>query len=185
MAPLRTDGPGQSIAAHPAGGTHRRPRTLALHSIYNETEGVEWRDKRRPSGGTSDGSGGRWETRVATADGRGGGLMGEQDQEGRRGQATDAAWGRAADAEGTRDGCCSGDRRRMRRLPPGGTGGGRERRRMRRGQARGGGRGGVRQRASRDAEARLHGERDAEANWRGVQAIYSSDLQQRRHDTAA
>ena len=40
-------------------------------------------------------------------------------------------------------------------------------------------------RASRDAEARLHGERDAEANRRGVQAIYSSDLQQRRHDTAA
>ena len=35
------------------------------------------------------------------------------------------------------------------------------------------------QRASRDAEARLHGERDAEANRRGVQAIYSSDLQQR------
>ena len=44
VAPLRTDGPGQSIAAHPAGGTHRRPRTLVLHSIYNETEGVEWRE---------------------------------------------------------------------------------------------------------------------------------------------
>jgi len=79
VAPLRTDGPGQSIAAHPAGGTHRRPRTLVLHYFYNEMEGVEWRDKRRPSGGTSDGSGGRWETRVATADGGGGGLMGEQD----------------------------------------------------------------------------------------------------------
>ena len=62
----------------------------------------------------------------------------------------------------------------------GGTSDGRER-------YAGGGGGGVRhwQRASRDAEARLHGERDAEANWRGVQAIYSSDLQQRRHDTAA
>ena len=58
----------------------------------------------------------------------------------------------------------------MRRVPPGGTGGGRERRRMRRGHARGGGRGGVRQRASRDAEARLHGERDEEAKRWGLQA---------------
>ena len=115
---------------------------------------------------------------------------------GRRGQATDAAWRRAADAEGTRDGCGGGDRRRMRRgqATDGQGVGGRAA-----GQAtcesatQGGGGGGVRhwQRASRDAEARLHGERDAEANRWGVPAIYSSDTEARyggallRHDTAA
>ena len=100
---------------------------------------MEWRDKRRPSGGTSDGSGWRWETRVA-AGGKGGGCGGDKRQMG----------GGVGAGGGTSDG-----------------------------QERYAGGGGVRQRASRDAEARLHGERDAEANRRGVQAIYSSDLQQR------
>ena len=156
---------------------------------------MEWRDKRRPSGGTSDGSGGRWETRVATANGRGGGLMGSRTRKAggdklqmRRGGGRRMRRGHATDAAAGTGGGCGGCRRVVQAA--GGKGGGCG------GDKRGEGGGGacVSVRAAtrrRDCMESATRRRIGGVYKRSTVAIYSSDTEARyggalqRHDTAA